>query len=63
MDEVLTIFNFAPRDLWLAYKEFSQGSYYKDEAAKVRFHKKVFRVCRVIRVIRVNVTLILLVGL
>ena len=38
MDEVLDILNFAPRDLWVAYKEFSLGSFYNDKAAEVRFY-------------------------
>jgi len=52
MDDVLKILDFAPRDLWLAYKEFSLGSFYKDEAAKVRFLFKVFSVFMVFRVFR-----------
>jgi hypothetical protein len=35
MEDVLNILNFAPRDLWLAYKEFSIGRFYRDDAAKV----------------------------
>jgi hypothetical protein len=37
MEDVLKLVTFAPRDLWLAYKEYCLGSYYKEEAARVRF--------------------------
>jgi hypothetical protein len=43
MDNVLHILDFAPRDLWLAYKEFSLGSFYNDKAARVRFLLRVFK--------------------
>jgi hypothetical protein len=37
MEDVLKLVTFAPRDLWLAYKEYCLGSYYKEEAARVQF--------------------------
>jgi hypothetical protein len=53
MDEVLDILNFAPRDLWVAYKEFSLGSFYNDKAAEVRFFIRVSKFFRVFSVLRV----------